>query len=110
MAVRNYGPIMCRDNHLAKKGDVIDGHKHTFDHVTIVISGAVHVRGLLPGGKTKEGEFRAGQIITILKDVDHLITATEDNTLILCVYSHRTANGEIVEHYDPWGEQAGAYV
>jgi quercetin dioxygenase-like cupin family protein len=101
------GNIFIRSNTLAQVGDKVDGHKHNFDHTTIVFKGAVHVRAVLPSGEIKERDFSAGSHFLVRKDVEHEITATEDNTIFWCVYSHTTAQGTISQEYDGWRE---AYV
>src|SRR4051812_35856779 len=44
------GNIYIRRNRLATVGACVEGHRHTFDHTTIVFTGAVHVRAVKPDG------------------------------------------------------------
>lgn len=96
------GNIFIRPNQLEQRGDVIHGHRHHFDHTTIVFTGAVHVLATFPDGSTREGDFKAPSHFLIRKDVEHVITANEDGTIIWCVYSHRTPQGEIAEEFTGW--------
>jgi quercetin dioxygenase-like cupin family protein len=101
------GNIFIRENPLPKVGDRVAGHKHNFDHVTYVVRGAVHVHATKPDGTEIEADFRAGQHFLVKAEVLHEITATEDDTLFHCIYSHRTPQGDIVQEYSGWGP---AYV
>ena len=97
------GNIFLRKmNH--NKGDVTQGHKHNFDHTTIVFSGAVHVKAVLPSGKVIERDFAAPTHFLVKAEVEHEITALEDGTQYWCVYSHRTPQDEIVQTYTGWGD------
>lgn len=97
------GNVFIRPNELNAVGDRIDGHKHNFDHTTIVFKGAVHVKAVLPSGVVVERDFKAPAHFLVKKDVTHEITATEPDTLFWCVYSHRTPQGEVSVEYNGWG-------
>jgi len=96
------GNIFIRPMHLEKTGDVVHGHKHIFDHTTIIFKGSVHVKLTNLDGTTQEKDFAAPAYLLVRKDVEHEITALEDNTIAWCVYSHRNAQGEVVQRYDGW--------
>lgn len=96
------GNIFMRKWRGVAKGHVIEGHKHTFDHTTIVFVGAVNVKATLPDGKTVERTFRAPTHFLVKADVEHQITALEEGTEFWCVYSHRNGQGDIVEEYTGW--------
>lgn len=98
------GNIFIRPNKLRLKGDVIHGHKHKFDHTTIVYTGGIHVKGTLPNGTVIEREFMAPAHCLIRLDVEHEITALVDDTEFWCVYSHRTPQGEISQVNTGWDE------
>lgn len=87
----------------ATKGERVDGHKHNFDHTTIVFSGGVHVKATLPDGTVKEKDFSAPAHFLVRKEVEHEITAIDDDTTFWCVYSHTNPQGKIVQEYDGWG-------
>ena len=100
-----------------KAGDVVNGHTHNFDHVTLVLAGAVRVRyhKEVEGVMVLQGyqEFHAplkmhgdgGQEAQILvkAGVHHEITALEDGTHCWCVFAHRDPDtGEVVEAWNGW--------
>lgn len=96
------GNVYIRRVRLAKKGDVLPGHKHNFDHTTIVFTGAVHVLATCDEGCNKEQDFKAASHFLVKKDWRHTITALEDGTEFWCVYSHRDPQGNVVQEYTGW--------
>lgn len=76
--------------HFAKAGDINEGHKHTFDHQTLLAKGKVKVEV-----EGKETEFTAPTIIFIRAGYMHTITAAEDDTVCYCIHAIR--DGERVE-------------
>ncbi len=98
------GNIYIRPNRLSESGAKIEGHKHKFDHTTVVFTGAVHVKANLPDGSVREGDFKAPAHFLVRKDVEHTITATEPDTVFWCVYSHRTPQGDVIQDFDGWME------
>lgn len=96
------GNIYIRKNLLPAAGDRVDGHKHNFDHTTIVFTGAVHVTARLPGGEVIERDFAAPDHFLVRADVEHLIVATESGTEFWCVYSHRAPQGDVVQAWTGW--------
>jgi quercetin dioxygenase-like cupin family protein len=92
-----------------KKGDVVEGHKHHFDHTTIVFSGALHIKATMPDGTVREGDFEAPAPESvhpahalIAAGVSHELTALRDGTIFWCVYSHRGPQGEVWQRYTGW--------
>lgn len=77
-----------------KKGDVMEGHKHIFDHPHLLTQGSVEID--IEGEKTT---FKAPHIIFIQKDKIHSITALEDNTVGACIHAIRDGNdiGDIID-------------
>lgn len=98
------GNILIRPNFFGKAGEVIQGHKHNFDHTSFVIKGSVRVRATTPDGRKLDKVFKAGQHFLVLAEVDHEITALEDNTEFFCIYSHRTPQGDVVQEVTGWDE------
>lgn len=88
-----FGNIWVRQNTLLKTGDSFAGHKHKFDHVTLLAQGAVTVE--VEGRSPKK--FVGPTFIVIRKELNHKITALQDNTIYYCVFALRDIDGEIVE-------------
>ena len=98
------GNIFVRRNRM-RKGEVIHGHAHAFDHVSYCTHGAVTVRAGEQVRTIRASDDR--NYILIRAGVEHEITALEERTKFDCVYSHRTPQGEVVEEYTGWDQ---AYV
>ena len=96
------GNIFIRPMKFEKAGNKVDGHKHNFDHTTIVFRGAVKVRATLPDGRLIERDFAAPAHFLVKAEVTHEITALVDDTEAWCVYSHRTPQGDVVQTYTGW--------
>jgi hypothetical protein len=109
------GPIGVRTMHFEKAGEKASGHTHNFDHVTLVLTGAVKVkyRKEVDGVLVLQGEreFRAPTkiagdtgteaMVVIKRDVHHEITALEDHTHCWCVFAHRDpTTGEVVQDWN----------
>lgn len=94
-----FGNIWVRQNILEKAGDTNGGgHKHKFDHVSLLAKGKVIVE--IEGHPPKE--FTAPTFIVIRKEHDHKFTALEDDTIWYCVFALRDLDGEpIDELFDP---------
>lgn len=97
------GNIFIRKNKLAQVGDRVDGHTHNFDHTTLFQRGAFHVKATLPNGTVTERDYIAPDFCLIRSDVEHEIVATQSDSEFWCVYSHRTAQGDVVQEYNNWG-------
>lgn len=106
MAERASGNIFIRDHVFGRVGDGIPGHRHTFDHTSIVFTGAVHVRATLPDGTIVERDFRAPAHFLVRADTEHEIRALEPNTQFWCVFSHRDAQGRVTQTDTGWGGTA----
>lgn len=95
MAVSNvYSRMML----FRKEGDIECGHKHTYDHTTIVSKGSVLIeihddKGNLEASKI----FKAPTMVYINKDKEHTLTALEDDTLCICVHALRLVDEEIID-------------
>lgn len=91
-----FGNIWVRQNVMQKAGDFVPGHKHHFDHVSLLTKGSVEV--------TVEGyppkTFTAPTFIVIKKEHEHRLTALEDDTHWYCVFALRDLDGEVIEVYE----------
>ena len=90
-----FGNIWVRQHFLEKAGDVIEGHKHHFDHVSLLTNGSVKVE--VEGYEAKE--FKAPTFIVIDKDHMHKITALEDRIIWYCVFALRDVDGNAGDIY-----------
>ena len=88
-----FGNIWVRQHSFEKSGDHIEGHKHYFDHVSLLVRGSVSVQ--IPGEEEKI--FHAPTFIVIRKGVEHLVIAKEDDTVWYCVFAIRNPLGEVVD-------------
>lgn len=80
--------LYSRMMNFEKAGDIEIGHKHQFDHLTLLASGTLKV--------TVEGistEFKAPHMIYIHKDKIHELVALEDNTVAYCIHALRDGDG-----------------
>ena len=82
-----------------KAGDIEMGHKHNYDHGTLVSTGSVRVDILEEDKKTiiSSKVFKAPTFIFVKKDYYHQLTALEDNTICACIHALRTNDDEIVD-------------
>lgn len=99
-----FGNIWVRQNYLENSGDFHPGHKHHFDHVSLLASGKVRV--------TVEGyppkEFTAPTFIVIKKEHNHKFEALEDGTLWYCVFALRDVDGNVTDFYSGDNSPYGA--
>lgn len=88
------GNLWLRQMHFANAGDANEGHVHNYDHVTLLAHGSVvvHVNG-------KSTEFKAPQMIFIIRGQEHYMEALEDGTIAYCVHALRDKDTE--EILDP---------
>lgn len=88
-----FGNIWVRQNVLANAGDVFSGHKHYFDHVTLLVSGTIEME--VDGYPPKQ--FVGPTFIVIKKEYAHKVTAITDNAIFYCVFALRDINGEVMD-------------
>ena len=105
--------VYSRLMHFLKKGDVENGHKHTYDHATLVSSGSVLVEVLdeFTNEPISSKPFTAPNMVFIHKDKIHRLTALENNTVCSCIHAIRTIEDEIVDSdflIEPvWSQEKG---
>ena len=81
--------LWVRQMHFVDAGDRNEGHKHNFDHITLLAKGSVEVD--VEGQKTV---FKAPQMIYIIAGKSHYLTALEPDTIAYCVHALRTGERE----------------
>lgn len=95
------GSIMIRvmgDGEGLKKGEVVGGHTHAFDHTSIFFCGNWHVRKWEPDGTLSHDFEREGPFHVLIEaDCRHEFTFLGGAPVgwAYCVYSHRTPQGEV---------------
>lgn len=87
-----YANVWVRQKIFTKVGEEIGGHKHKYDHLSILAKGEVQLR---VGEEIKV--FKAPTFIVIPKDRVHNVTALTDDVLWYCVFAHRDINGEVFD-------------
>lgn len=109
--------VFCRLMNFKNKGDIEEGHKHTYHHATLVSSGSVRVEILddnINQNIVLSKEFTAPNFIFIDKDKNHRIISLEDNTVCSCIHAVRDIEGEIVDPaflIEPvWSENKGEMI
>ena len=91
-----YGNVWVRSHTYRKAGDVNGpGHYHRFNHVSLLVKGAVRVE--VEGAEPKR--YMAPTFIIIDKDKKHRVTALEDDTVWYCVFALRDIDGDVTEIY-----------
>lgn len=99
--------ISCVANMFAKQmcflkaGDTEDGHKHEFDHLTLLASGSLRVTV-----EGKDTDFKAPHMIYIHAEKNHKLVALEDNTVAYCIHALRDGDG-VGDIIDPASIPAG---
>lgn len=92
-----FGNVWVRSHYLHKAGFTNGGgHKHDFDHVTLLAVGSVLVE--VEGFEPKE--FVAPTFITIDKNHQHKFTALTDGVVYYCVFAVRDTKGEVIVDQD----------
>jgi hypothetical protein len=90
--------VYVRQMHFEKAGIVELGHKHPYDHATLLANGSLKVQ--LYDNKTQTlldaVEYKAPAMILIKKNFAHKITSIEDNTVAYCVHALRDETETIV--------------
>jgi quercetin dioxygenase-like cupin family protein len=100
--------IWLRPRVLNSVGEKINGHRHYFDHVTIVIAGEADVIGRYPDGSVAFREtLKQGDYYPIQKDIEHEFTATVAPYRHFCVFPSRTPNNKITGETTRWSKASG---
>lgn len=89
--------VYTRSMHFKNKGDIERGHKHAYDHATLVSNGSVMVEMLDDNGNVEHSKiFEAPNLIFIDRNKNHRLTALVDNTVCACIHAIRTIDEDIV--------------
>ena len=76
--------VFVKLHYLPEVGSTHDGHAHTFDHITLLSTGAVRM-------KHDNGEqcFEAPHLIVTPKGIKHQFTALQAGTVFCCIHAIR---------------------
>ncbi len=88
-----FANIWVRQKRFTRKGQMIGGHKHDYDHMSLLAEGSVKV---IADGN--ERIFHAPAFLIVRKDVIHDVEALTDNVSWFCLFANRDADGNV---YDP---------
>lgn len=84
--------LFVRQMSFALAGDQEMGHKHPYNHLTLLAKGSLTV-----GIGDKETTFVAPNMIYIEADTEHMLTAVTDNTVAYCIHALREESGDIID-------------
>ena len=84
--------LYSRMMHFKKAGDIEQGHKHQFDHLTLLAKGRLQVTV-----ESKATEFVAPHMLYIRADKNHELVALSDDTVAYCIHALRTPEGDIID-------------
>ncbi len=91
--------VFVRKMDFAEKGIIELGHRHPFDHASLVSSGAVEIQ--VYDDETKQllppVLYKAPSLVYIQKGVAHQITSVEDNTTVCCIHALRDEDETIID-------------
>ena len=87
IAIGYVANLWSRQMHFKKLGDTEQGHKHQFDHLTLLAKGKLKVKV-----NDSETVFTAPHMIYIHKDDNHELIALEDDTVAYCIHALRLAD------------------
>jgi hypothetical protein len=79
--------------HFKRKGDMMRGHYHNYDHITLLSKGSVRITK-----DTGEQEILTAPAMYLTKhDVRHEIEALEDDCVASCVHAIRDDDGTVID-------------
>lgn len=93
---RSSGNIFIRDVWLPKKGDLIEGHTHNYDHTMFFMSGTAKLTMYSTDGK-EDRVIKAPADMLVSKDIRHEITALTSDVYFCCVFAHRAIDGSVTD-------------
>ena len=95
MAISN---VFCKMMNFENKGDFEEGHKHNYDHGTLISSGSVLYEAMDDNGNVTASKiFISPNMVYVPKETVHKITALEDKTICVCMHASRTIDDDIID-------------
>jgi len=91
--------VYTRMMHFVKTGNIEEGHKHYYDHATLLASGSLKVSVQDPVTKDLlEGvHYKAPAMIFIRKGMVHQLEALENNTVAFCIHALKDEDEQIID-------------
>ena len=80
--------LFSKQMHFRSAGDVMQGHRHLHDHLTLLAYGRLRVTI-----DEQTTEFAAPHMIYIRADKEHRLEALQDNTVAYCIHPLRDKDG-----------------
>jgi hypothetical protein len=93
----HYGNIFIRRMNFESVGQILQAHRHNFDHATFIGAGAVQVRFFKPDGSASLKIYEGPTWFEVPKDVGHEIMALSVPVVCFCVFAVRDPDGEVAE-------------
>jgi tellurite resistance-related uncharacterized protein len=94
-----FGNIWWREHVFVNAGDFHQGHRHKFDHITLIVRGKVKCYVEDETGTMNEKVFIAPSVCIIKKEHWHRFEALTDYAVYYCLHAMRDEQGEITETY-----------
>lgn len=90
--------VFSRLMHFVKAGDIEIGHAHSYDHATLISSGAVRYEVLdgKNGGVVSSKDVYAPNFVFVKKNMYHRLIALEPNTVCACIHAIRSIEEDII--------------
>jgi quercetin dioxygenase-like cupin family protein len=96
--LRIYGGIFLKTWTVADAGTLLPQHAHAYDHLSMIVSGAVRV---WRGGEMI-GEYAAPATVRIPAEVMHTFLTLQDDVVIACIHAVDASEADVAiaaEHH-----------
>lgn len=83
-----------------EKANIVEvGHRHPYDHASLVASGSIEVQLYDDESQSllDPVRYEAPAMVMIKKNTAHQITSLEDNTVVCCIHALRDEDSEIID-------------
>jgi hypothetical protein len=94
-----YAGIYLRTWTVPDANTLLPQHAHRWDHLSLIVSGAVAVYEIVDGGSHHIGNFTAGQTVKIAALAKHSFLTRAPNTVIACIHATEAAEVEIAAEH-----------
>lgn len=90
----SYANTWIRQKNFEYIGERVDGHKHQFDHVSILAQGTVTVDTLKEDGTRNTSTHTGPKLLVMPKGTTHSVTSVSGDPIWFCIFADETINGE----------------